>query len=115
MKTFLLFLTGLIALIIAVTMIGPMILLGVSVWLLFVIFKQFMKSGSTLGKIGWLIAGLIVLSMGLSNLYAVIGAVAIYAVYKIFTSLKKENGEPEVIDKDPFTNFEKEWAEMNRY
>ncbi|WLV25302.1 flagellar basal body rod protein [Aciduricibacillus chroicocephali] len=112
MKKFLLFLAGLTALIVAFAMIGPMVLLGVSVWLLYIVFKQFMRSGSVIGKIAWLIIGLVILSMAVSHIYALIGLAAAYAVYYIYKQLRKP--EPEIV-KDPFTNFEKEWNELHHY
>lgn len=118
MKKFMLFIGGLIALMILVANIGPMIILGVSVWLLYVIFKQFIKSDSTAGKIGWVVLGLVVLSVTFSNVFAVIGLAAAYVLYVIYRSWKKEKDEPVVDlmdDDDPFTNFERQWAEINQY
>lgn len=115
MKKFMLFVGGLIALLILLSMLGPIVLLGVSVWLLYVAFKQIVKSDSTLGKIGWIIVGLIVLSIALSNIYAVIGVAAAFALYLIFknwNSNKNETHKQTVVDEDPFTNFEKQWAEL---
>ncbi|ASN04808.1 lmo0954 family membrane protein [Virgibacillus necropolis] len=116
MKKFMLFIGGLVALLILLSMLGPIILLGVSVWLLYVIFKQFIKSDSTVGKIGWVIAGLVVISIGLSNIYAVIGvaaAVALYLIIKNWKSDKHESHEQTVVEDDPFKNFERQWAELN--
>ncbi|MFC7319499.1 flagellar basal body rod protein [Halobacillus campisalis] len=115
MKKFLLFVAALIALAVLLANLGPMILLGVSVWLLYVVFKQFTKSESTAGKIGWVILGLIILSVAVSNIYAVVGlaaAYAIYWIYKNWTSTKAE--DTQVQSNDPFTNFEKQWAELNK-
>ncbi|WP_164668178.1 flagellar basal body rod protein [Virgibacillus doumboii] len=117
MKKFMLFVGGLITFFILLANLGPMILLGLSVWLLYVIFKQFVKSDSTAGKIGWIIAGLFVLGIGLSNIYAVIGVAAAYVLYLIYKSWKQEDSDPVgqvVEDNDPFTNFERQWAEINR-
>ncbi|CDQ18688.1 lia operon protein LiaI [Halobacillus karajensis] len=115
MKKFLLFLAGLIALAVLLANLGPMILLGVSVWLLYIVFKQFMKSDSTAGKIGWVVVGLITLSIAVSNIYAVIGVAAAYALYWIFKNWtsKKEDIQP-TRSEDPFTNFEHQWAELNK-
>jgi lia operon protein LiaI len=114
MKKFLLFLAGLVALIVLLANIGPMILLGVSVWLLYVVFKQFMKSDSTAGKIGWIVAGLIILSIAVSNIYAVIGVAAAYALYWIYKNWTSKKEEVYKKSDDPFTNFERQWAEMNK-
>ncbi|MGM8365905.1 flagellar basal body rod protein [Virgibacillus sp. W0181] len=115
MKKFLLFIAGLIALLILLANLGPMILLGVSVWLLYIIFKKFLKSDSTTGKVGWVIIGLLVLSVALSNIYAVIGLAAIYGLYLIMKNWKNSPSEEKSPQHDPFQNFEKEWAELNNY
>ncbi|GGB36118.1 flagellar basal body rod protein [Virgibacillus dakarensis] len=117
MNKFLLFLGGLAALFVLLAMLGPMVLLAVSIWLLYVIFKQFMKSDSTIGKIGWVIAGLIVFGIGLSNIYAIIGVAAAYGLYLIFRNFRSDRSEAKektIVDDDPFANFEKQWAELNQ-
>ncbi|WP_368652573.1 flagellar basal body rod protein [Ornithinibacillus sp. 4-3] len=114
MKQFLLFIGGLVLLLIIVGSLGPMILLGVSIWLLYVVFKQFMKSETTAGKIGWTIVGLVVLMIGISNIYAVIGLVAVYGLYLIIKNWKNDDNIIDSKTDDPFTNFEKQWAEYNR-
>ncbi|MUK89957.1 flagellar basal body rod protein [Ornithinibacillus sp. L9] len=116
MRKFMLFIGGLIALLILLANLGPMVLLGVSVWLLYIIFKKFLKSDSTAGKIGWVILGLVVLSITFSNMFAVVGLAAAYALYLIVTNWKKDENDPVVAtvdEDDPFTNFERQWAEIN--
>jgi lia operon protein LiaI len=117
MKKFLLFIAGLIALGILLANLGPMILLAASVWLLYVVFKQFMKSDSTAGKIGWVVLGLIILSVAASNIYAVIGLAAaygLYLIYKSWTAKSEGSSSKSYKSEDPFTNFEREWAELNK-
>ncbi|KNE19835.1 hypothetical protein [Virgibacillus pantothenticus] len=117
MKKFLLFLAGLTAFIVLLANLGPMVFLGLGIWLLYVIFKQFMKTDSTAGKIGWVIVGLIVLSITISNMFALIGVVAAVALYMIYKSWKKETDGPvvhHIEEDDPFTNFERQWAELNK-
>ncbi|MFC4558717.1 flagellar basal body rod protein [Virgibacillus kekensis] len=118
MKKFMLFVGGLIAFFVLLANLGPMVLLGVSVWLLYIVFKKFIKSDSVVGKIGWVIAGLIVVSIGLSNIYAVIGIAAAYVLYLIFKSWKQDDSytSASVVEEsnDPFQNFERQWAELNR-
>ncbi|GAB3057498.1 lmo0954 family membrane protein [Virgibacillus ainsalahensis] len=116
MKKFMLFVGGLIAFFILLANLGPMVLLALSVWLLYVVFKKFVKSDSITGKVGWVIIGLIVLSIALSNIYAVLGIAAAYALYLIYNSWKKDGNDPVVHveeDDDPFVNFERQWAEIN--
>lgn len=116
MRHFLLFTVGLIAGLILLFNLGPMLLLGISIWLLYLIFKQFMKATSTAAKVGWVLLGLIVLSIGISNVYAVIGVAAAYILYWIYQNWKEEDAfdkEPTVADyNDPFTNFESEWQKL---
>ncbi|WP_027953375.1 hypothetical protein [Halobacillus kuroshimensis] len=115
MKKFLLFLAGLIALGLFIANLGPMILLGVSVWLLYVVFKQFVKSDSTAGKIGLIVVGLIVLSIAVSNVYAVVGVAAAFVLYWIYinwTSRTRDSTSEK--EDDPFTNFERQWADLNK-
>ncbi|MFA1819128.1 flagellar basal body rod protein [Virgibacillus oceani] len=117
MKKFLLFLGGLAALMIFLANLGPMVLLALSIWLLYIIFKKFLQSDSTAGKIGWVILGLFILSITFSNIYAVIGVAAAYGLYLIYKSWKKGDDDPvvEVLDDgDPFRNFEREWADLQK-
>ena len=116
MKKIFLLILAFIAVIILVVNLGPMILLGVSIWLLYVVFKQFMKSDSIGAKIGWTILGLIILSITTSNLFSIIGIAAAIALYYIYKNWNGDDHDPavEVIDDgDPFTNFERQWSELN--
>lgn len=119
MKKFLLFLGGLAAGIVLIANLGSMIFLALGLWLLYIVFKKFVKSDSTGGKIGWVILGLFILSMVFANSYALIGIAAAIALYFIGKHWKSSESEVEVIDAktkddDPFINFEREWAELNR-
>ena len=117
MKKFMLFIGGLIAFFVLLVNLGPMVLFALSVWLLYIVFKKFMKNDSTAGKIGWVIVGLLVLSITISNIYALLGVVAIYAMYLIMKNWKDTDDDPVVHtmkDDDPFTNFEREWADLIR-
>ncbi|TVP87719.1 MAG: flagellar basal body rod protein [Alkalicoccus sp.] len=83
---FLLFLGIIIAVIVVLANLGPMILFAVGAWLLYVIYRQFAKAESTAAKVGWVIAGLIVLSMTISNVTAIIGVLALYFLYVLYRS-----------------------------
>ncbi|QHE52642.1 flagellar basal body rod protein [Pontibacillus sp. HMF3514] len=115
MKQFLWFVAGLVALAVLVANLGPMIMLAAGVWLLYVIFKQFIKTDSTAKKILWVILGFVVLSFTVSNIYAVVGVAAAYVLYIIYKKWKRNDryGSEEKED-DPFVNFEKQWAELNK-
>jgi len=116
MKQFLWFVAGLVALAVFVANLGPMIMLAAGVWLLYVVFKQFMKTDSTAKKIMWVILGFIVLSIIVSNIYAVVGIAAAYVLYIIYKKWKQNESfcKEEEQDNDPFLNFEKQWAELNK-
>lgn len=116
MRHFLLFITGLAALAVLIFNLGPMILLGISVLLLYLIFKQFVKASSVISKTIWVILGFIVLSISLSNLYALIAIVAACLLYWIYKNWHKDDAiAPNVrqLENDPFTNFEYEWQELS--
>lgn len=116
MKKFLLFIAGLAAFIVLLANFGPMVLLGLSLWLLYIVFKQFIKTDSTAAKIGWVIVGLFIFGIGLTNIYAVIGVAAAYVLYLIVKNWKDEDKDivGQAAEEDPFTNFERQWAELNK-
>lgn len=111
MNKFILFLAGLVAGLLLLANLGPLVLLGLSVWLLYLVFKQFMKANSTLKKIMWGLLGLVIVSIGLSNIYAVIGIAAAYVLYIVIKKWKGEPKQPE----DPFVNFENQWGDLNKF
>lgn len=114
MRKFLLFLAGLTAAILLLANLGPMILLGLSVWLVYLVFKQFIKAETTLAKVGWVVLGLIILSIGISNMYAVIGIVAAALLYYIIKHWNEETDEPDFLndDSDPFKHFDQQWNDI---
>jgi lia operon protein LiaI len=112
MKNFGLFLIGGLAAVILLKTIGPMIGLAISLVLLYFIFKQFLKTASTAGKIGLGVIGFIVLMSVIQHVPALIGVAAAYVLYLVYQSW---NGRKERAIKesyDPFTNFEKQWNEI---
>ncbi|MBP2241915.1 lia operon protein LiaI [Cytobacillus eiseniae] len=117
MKKFGLLLAGGIAALVLLTNLGPMIGLAISVAILYVVFKQFLKEDSMLGKVGWGILGGIVLMGTASNIPAIIGIAAayiLYLVYKKWNDSKTVTFEEKFEENDPFTNFEKQWTELNK-
>ncbi|WP_078579647.1 lmo0954 family membrane protein [Salipaludibacillus agaradhaerens] len=112
MKTFLLFIAAIIALGILLINIGPLIMFVVGGFLLYIIFKKFVKAQSTGAKVMWVVLGLIVLSMTISNVFGLIGLVALYVLYQLF---KKEKAPDHSANHDdPFTNFENQWANITK-
>lgn len=115
MKKFGLLLAGGIAAIILLSNLGPMIGLALSITILYFVYKQFIKTESNWEKAGWGIIGLAALLASASNIPAIIGIGAAYVLYLVY---KKWNGTKVTFTKeesnDPFANFEKQWAEINK-
>ncbi|KOP77703.1 flagellar basal body rod protein [Cytobacillus solani] len=113
MKKFGLLLIGGISAMILLSTIGPMIGFLVSIALLYFIFKQFLKTDSTGGKIGLGVVGFFILMASIHNAPAIIGVVAAYVLYLVY---KKWNENKQVVVKetDPFVNFEKQWNDINK-
>ncbi|PLR96073.1 lmo0954 family membrane protein [Bacillus sp. T33-2] len=114
MKKFGLLVAGGIAAMVLISNLGPIIGLGVSLLVLYFVLKQFLKTESTAAKIGWGIAGFIVLMATASNVPAILGIAAAYVLYLVY---KKWNDSEKVSveDNDPFANFEKQWSELKNY
>lgn len=111
MKSFLMFVLGVLVVFVFLANLGPLILFGISLFLLYVIYKQFIKSESTAAKVVWSILGLFVLSMTVSNVFALVGVLALYLLYVMFRG-DKEKEKTSSKTEDPFVNFEREWAEL---
>ncbi|MFC4737457.1 flagellar basal body rod protein [Bacillus daqingensis] len=86
-------LLGIAAFLLAIGNLGSIILFALSAWLLWLVWKQFVNTTSTGGRIGWGIAGAIIILVMLGNLQAVIGLAALYVLYVLIRSWKeKEDG-----------------------
>ncbi|WP_408009340.1 flagellar basal body rod protein [Pseudalkalibacillus sp. A8] len=116
MKKLGLFILGAIAAIILITNLGPMIGLALSLVIGYYAVKRFTKTDETSKKVFWAAVGIIALCIAVANVPAILGAVALYILYIVYKEWKKEDGVTEKIEKDddPFTNFEREWAELKR-
>jgi len=105
---------GGIAALIALANVGPLISLIICLAILYYSFKQLLKTENTGAKITWAIIVLVALMASVSHVPAILGLVAAYIVYLVY---KKWNGETKVVEKessDPFTNFEKQWANLKK-
>ncbi|MDR7077132.1 lia operon protein LiaI [Neobacillus niacini] len=115
MKKFGLLVAGGIAAIILLSTIGPMIGLLVGIAILYFIFKQFLKTDSTGGKILLGIIGFFVLMASIHNAPAIIGVLAAYILYLVYKNWNSRKKTVVKEDSNPFINFEKQWNEINKH
>jgi lia operon protein LiaI len=121
MKKFGLLLVGGIAAIVFLANIGPLVALVITLGIAYLVMKEFLKAKTTGSKIIWGIIGLIFLGASISNIPSVLALLAAYIMYLVY---KNWNGKKAVdlnknknnndFDNDPFTNFEREWENLNR-
>ena len=114
MNKFMLYACITIAAIIALCMIGPMLGIAVSALLLYGGIHLYTKNTSTLSKVFSIILLIIGITSGLSNIPGLIGIAAVIAVYYLYKKIKDEDITVTKSSDDPFTNFEKEWANLNK-
>jgi lia operon protein LiaI len=115
MKKIGLLLAGGMAAIIFLSTIGPMIGLLVSLVLLYLIYKQFLKADSAGGKVALGIIGFILLMATIANAPAIIGVVAAYVLYLVYKNWNRSKRSVVKEETDPFVNFEKQWNELKNY
>ena len=113
MKKILLIIVAITLAIIAISSIGPMIGLAISLLIVYFSLKQFMATNSTVGKVIWALIGLIGFSGLLGSLPALIGIAAVYILYTGYKNWKKNDVvTAPVRDDDPFTGFDRQWKEL---
>lgn len=115
MKKFLLLLAGIIALIVAISLIGPITGILFSAVLVAAGMHFYLKSNSVFGKVMWIVVGIIGLLTAISNIPAMIGLAAIAVLYIVYKKWKNEDINVNILEKDdPFNNFEREWAKLTK-
>src|SRR5690606_41810656 len=112
MKKFLLITAAVILAIIALSSVGHMIGMAISLFIVYFSYKQFMATNSTVGKIIWAVIGLIGFSGLLGSLPALAGVAAIYILYTGYKNWDRTKETPVVESEDPFTGFDREWAKL---
>lgn len=78
----------------------------------------YLKGGSTLSKVFWIAVGILGLLSAIANVPGFFGILAIVGLWYVIRQWKQQ---PLVIptltttsSTDPFTNFEKQWNELNK-
>ena len=112
MNKFMLFLVGGVAILVIASNLGHVVGLAVSLLLLYLIVKQFLKTDSTSMKIIWGIIGFIVLGGAAANIPAILAIAAAYVLYLVYKNWNGHN--PKEKKDDPFANFEKQWAKLKK-
>lgn len=108
MRTFILFTVGAIAAFFLAINIAPLVWAAFCIWLLYLVYKQFIHSDSTTERIIWVIIGMFILTIMLPVSILVFGIVALLALYVVLTDSKKRKAK-----ENQFMNFEDEWNEFN--
>jgi len=117
MKKLGLILLGVVAVIVALHMLGPLVGLAFSGLFVWLGMHYYVKAKSTFAKVMWVAVGLVGVLSAISNIPALIGLAAIFVLYVVY---KKWNNEDASLslnttkENDPFTNFENEWAKLTK-
>lgn len=116
MKKFFIYSAAFFASIIALGMLLPVAGLIISGLLVAAGLHYYTESTSTFGKVMSIVVALAGLVSALSNIPGFVGLVAIAILYYLFKSRKNEKVEifKSKTEQDPFTNFEREWAKLNK-
>lgn len=117
MKKFGLLVLGGIAGIILLANLGPIVIFALSLVILYYSFKGFMKADTSVNKLAWAVLGLILFTATASNVPALVGIVAAVVLYFVYKKWNENDDTPintPKEEKDPFVNFEKEWADLKR-
>ncbi|GLC87237.1 lmo0954 family membrane protein [Lysinibacillus piscis] len=118
MKKFLLFAGGVIAAIVALSLIGPLAGLLFSGLVVALGMHFYIRSNSKFGKVFWFTVGIIGLLSAISNVPAMVGLAAIAIVYVIYKKWNNQDVQIPTLEskkeQDPFTNFEKEWSNLTK-
>lgn len=111
MKKVMLILLGVILVCVLLAHLGPMIALLISSAICYYAFKKFKQTESKGMK--WLLGAITVIALlvSITNLPALVGLVALVGLHYVHKHWhKKEEHE----ERDPFTNFEREWEKLQK-
>ena len=112
MKNLGLILIVMVAGLIVVGNLGSILALAVTLTILYFAVKGFLKADTNLSKVLWGAVAGITLLASVGNIPALIGLIALYVLYYLYKEYKRE--KEHVSPDNPFTNFEKEWEQLNK-
>lgn len=109
-------LLGIVIGITVVSLFGPLTGLLISAAVLYAGIHFYLKARSTFAKVVWVIVGIIGLTSGISNIPGLVALVAVAGGYFIYKKWNQKETQPVFTQKsdDPFTNFEKQWNELQK-
>ncbi|WP_075618544.1 ABC transporter permease [Paenisporosarcina indica] len=117
MKKFGLIVLGSIAGIVALANLGSMLGLALSALLVYAGMHYYLKGGSTFRKILWVGVGIFGLLTAIANVPGFFGILAIAGLWIVIRKWKQQplvmTSSSNASSSDPFTNFEKQWNELN--
>ena len=118
MKKFGLIVVGSISAIVALVNLGPLLGLALSAAMVLAGMHYYLKSESKGTKILWIAVGLIGLLTAVANVPGFFGILAIAGLWTVIRKWKQQplvlSMNPGTVSADPFTNFEKQWNELNK-
>ena len=118
MKKFGLIILGSIAGIVALVNLGSLLGLAISALLVYAAMHYYLKGGSTFRKVLWVGVGIFGLLTAVANVPGFFGILAIIGLWVVVRKWKQQpvsiSLNSNVSSSDPFTNFEKQWNELNK-
>ncbi|WP_252315010.1 flagellar basal body rod protein [Sinobaca sp. H24] len=115
MKKFGLIVLALFAVIVLLANLGPLLLLALGVFAAYAAYVQYQKSFSTGGRILWVLLGITGIVLAVSNIYAILGALAAWLLYWCWEKYKGLNEARSFKDHDdPFSSFDREWSRLQK-
>jgi lia operon protein LiaI len=112
MKKLGLLVIGGIAAIVLMVNLGPMVGLAIGLAVMYYAFKKCTAAETGGKKFWWGALSVVGLCISVSNLPAILGAVAIYVLYIVYKKWNNKETVHEHHDNDPFSNFEREWTKL---
>ncbi|ANU09943.1 ABC transporter permease [Planococcus antarcticus DSM 14505] len=115
MNKFWLITLGIIAGIVALSNIGSIFGLAVSLLIIYAGVHYYLRSLSTLAKVWWASVAVVGGISAISNVPALIGVAALVALWIIYRKWNGQNVSVVAVkESDPFTNFEQQWNKLSK-